>query len=305
MNEPEKISRSEARKQNKEFYYTGKACVRGHIALRRTGGGYCVECRPKKGPKDTPYKRAIANGEKFYFTGKPCPKGHIAKRRVANRECVECRRILERERQQKPERKEEKRQIEKRAREDGRRDESQKKFLNSAKRKAWAYRYNRKPEVMKKRNESYKRWLKDPQNKNIKSEIDRRNKKRRLKEDPVFRMITNYRRRVNLAFKTKEIKKTNLTHKLLGCSSEEFRNHLRSKYTNGMTDNNYGEWHIDHIIPIDFFDFSDEGAPFIAFHYLNTQPLWAKENIQKDTKLPKEYKKILKSIESEIQRRIT
>ena len=38
------ISRSEARMLSCKKYYTGKACVNGHLAARYTGSGHCVIC---------------------------------------------------------------------------------------------------------------------------------------------------------------------------------------------------------------------------------------------------------------------
>ena len=53
----------------------------------------------------------------------------------------------------------------------------------------------------------------------------------------------------------------------------------------GMSWDNYGEWHVDHIIPIDFFlknyDFNDVEIQKECFNYNNLQPLWAVENIKK------------------------
>ena len=37
---------------------------------------------------------------------------------------------------------------------------------------------------------------------------------------------------------------------ILGCTWEELVVHLESKFDNGMTWSNRGEWHIDHIIPM-------------------------------------------------------
>lgn len=49
---------------------------------------------------------------------------------------------------------------------------------------------------------------------------------------------------------------------------------------------NYGEWHIDHIIPISKFhfeSFEDEGFKK-AWALNNLQPLWANENMKKGGK---------------------
>lgn len=51
-----------------------------------------------------------------------------------------------------------------------------------------------------------------------------------------------------------------------------------------MSWSNYGDWHIDHIIPCAAFDLNDELEQKACFHYTNLQPMWAKENIQKSDK---------------------
>jgi hypothetical protein len=54
-----------------------------------------------------------------------------------------------------------------------------------------------------------------------------------------------------------------------------------------MTWMNYGEWHIDHILPIDSFNFqSYEDYQFKECWSLeNLQPLWAIDNIRKGNKI--------------------
>ena len=70
----------------------------------------------------------------------------------------------------------------------------------------------------------------------------------------------------------------------LGCTIEEFREHIELQFKEGMTWSNHGDWHIDHKIPIAYKQ--DGVAPTIEevakrLHYTNTQPLWASENMSK------------------------
>ena len=48
-----------------------------------------------------------------------------------------------------------------------------------------------------------------------------------------------------------------------------------------MSWDNYGTWHIDHILPLSKFDLSKREDFLIACNYKNLQPLWADENIRK------------------------
>lgn len=72
---------------------------------------------------------------------------------------------------------------------------------------------------------------------------------------------------------------------LLGCSFENLKLHIESKFIKGMTWNNYGEWHLDHIIPCSFFDLTKEEHQKICFHHLNLQPLWRSDNISKNNRI--------------------
>lgn len=52
-----------------------------------------------------------------------------------------------------------------------------------------------------------------------------------------------------------------------------------------MNFDNYGEWEIDHIIPVSSFDFNIKNNIFKCFNYKNLQPLWKLENRKKSNKL--------------------
>lgn len=71
----------------------------------------------------------------------------------------------------------------------------------------------------------------------------------------------------------------------LGCSIEYFKNYIEQKFQEGMTWKNYGEWHLDHIIPLSKFDLRDRSHFLIACNYTNYQPLWAADNIKKRDKV--------------------
>jgi hypothetical protein len=75
--------------------------------------------------------------------------------------------------------------------------------------------------------------------------------------------------------------------KYLGCSVPEYLEYLRCKFQEGMTWENRGRggWHIDHIIPLKYFDLTKEEDKSRFFHYTNTQPLWWWQNSHKRDKL--------------------
>ena len=60
--------------------------------------------------------------------------------------------------------------------------------------------------------------------------------------------------------------------------------YLEGKFTEGMTWENHGKWHIDHIKPCCSFNLEDEEEQKKCFHYTNLQPLWATDNLVKSGK---------------------
>ncbi len=73
----------------------------------------------------------------------------------------------------------------------------------------------------------------------------------------------------------------------LGCSIEEFKDYIASKFSPGMSWDNWGKsgWHIDHIKPLASFNLSQREQLLQAVHYTNMQPLWAKDNYRKGANL--------------------
>lgn len=70
-------------------------------------------------------------------------------------------------------------------------------------------------------------------------------------------------------------------------SKEELCEHLERQFLPGMTWDNYGEWHIDHIRPIASFDYSstkDDGF-LDCWDLSNLRPMWAKDNLSKSDKI--------------------
>jgi hypothetical protein len=77
---------------------------------------------------------------------------------------------------------------------------------------------------------------------------------------------------------------SNRYSKLVGCTPLELREHIQKQFQPGMTWDNYGEWHIDHIRPCASFDLTDPGQQKACFHFTNLQPLWGMDNIKKGAK---------------------
>ena len=71
------------------------------------------------------------------------------------------------------------------------------------------------------------------------------------------------------------------TQTLLGCTWEEAKAHFESLFQEGMSWDNHGEWHIDHIRPVASFN---EDEIHLMNHISNLQPLWAEDNLSKGDK---------------------
>lgn len=136
------------------------------------------------------------------------------------------------------------------------------------------------------REESKKRWRQNTRDWHKKNR-DRINAQRRKKRltNPNFKIQCNLRKRLSFLLRKSIVSKTEQTMDLLGCSIQELVSHLSSQFKAGMSLENYGEWHIDHIIPCDLFDLTNEEERRACFHYTNLQPLWALDNLKKSNKI--------------------
>jgi hypothetical protein len=140
-----------------------------------------------------------------------------------------------------------------------------------------------------KKNE-YKRKEKDKIYQSMhKKERNLRQKERR-KNDLNFRLTQRLCASISDTVKNFKGKKLIHTHKLLGCSIQDFRQHIEKQFKPGMTWQNYGfyGWHLDHILPCAHFDLKDLEQQKLCFHYSNYQPLWWNENFSKGAKILEE-----------------
>ena len=105
--------------------------------------------------------------------------------------------------------------------------------------------------------------------------------KQRYKVDYDFKMRCNLRARIRVALKEQGARRRKSSEVIIGCSISELRHHLEQQFTEGMSWDNHGDWHIDHIKPCAAFDLTNEDEQRECFHYSNLQPLWAKDNLRK------------------------
>ena len=111
------------------------------------------------------------------------------------------------------------------------------------------------------------------------AKIKAREQRKRWLQIPHNRIAHSLRGRLRKALKHGI--KISTTETLLGCSFEHVKSYLESKFQPEMTWENYGRWHIDHIIPCSFFDLTDSNQQKMCFNYRNLQPMWKLDNISK------------------------
>lgn len=154
-------------------------------------------------------------------------------------------------------------------------------FNNSEKKKELNKKwYAKNSEKMK---ELQKKWRNNNPEK-IKK-INNKYQNKRRQNDINYKIGCYLRTRVSTAVRIQGTKKSSTTKELLGCSIELFKQHLEKQFTQGMSWENYGKWHIDHIIPCASFDLTNPEEQKKCFNWTNLQPLWAEDNLKKGKKI--------------------
>jgi membrane-associated HD superfamily phosphohydrolase len=137
--------------------------------------------------------------------------------------------------------------------------------------------------------EHRKQYLKEYREKNIDKirEVKRTYEKHRKDTDPIYKLISNFRTAIYQVLKESNVEKNGHYFEILGYTPEELINHLEKQFKDGMTWDNYGDFHIDHIIPISSFNIQEIGdEEFMKCWSLsNLQPMWGEENIRKSNKI--------------------
>lgn len=91
----------------------------------------------------------------------------------------------------------------------------------------------------------------------------------------------NARQRIIKVLKRNGLSKSKKFTELVGMTPLQLMAYLEKMFEDGMTWDNYGTWHLDHIRPCASFDLTDVDQQIACFHYTNLQPLWAKDNLVK------------------------
>jgi hypothetical protein len=121
------------------------------------------------------------------------------------------------------------------------------------------------------------------------NEKNKRYQKHRRRTDPMFKLRQSISSGVWHALRDNKAGRS--WEQILDYTLSDLKKHLESQFKDGMTWENYGDWHIDHIIPIAKHNFTtDQHEDFKRCWALsNLQPLWAEENFSKNAKINKPF----------------
>jgi len=122
----------------------------------------------------------------------------------------------------------------------------------------------------------FKNWVQ-------KNKEHRKNYINNYNSNPKIKLKNSLRSRINELMNKKYNNPRTLD--MVGCDYEFLIKYIESKFTEGMSWDNYGYygWHLDHIIPLSSAKTEEEISKL--YHYTNLQPLWAKDNLQKSNKI--------------------
>jgi hypothetical protein len=108
-------------------------------------------------------------------------------------------------------------------------------------------------------------------------------RKKKRDTNNLYKLTVNVRSRLYGFLKKNQISKNNTTFELVGCNPHELKIYLEQKFNSGMSWDNQGKWHIDHIIPLSSAKTEEE--LYKLCHFTNLQPMWASDNIKKGAKI--------------------
>ena len=161
-------------------------------------------------------------------------------------------------------------------------------------------KHESKPETKERKRKNYDKWyeqniehrkeyLKEYRENNVDKirQIKRDYERNRKARDPLYKLISNFRTAIYQVLKESNVEKNKHYFDILQYTPEQLITHLELKFKDTMTWDNYGEWHVDHKLPITHFNIQEMGdSEFMKCWSLdNLQPMWGDENIKKSNKL--------------------
>lgn len=270
------ISRSEAKSQNLKHYFTGKPCKHGHASERYVIDGKCCDCvrnRAAQWSKDNPERKRQQKAD-YYAGNKGAVLTKAKEYRDTNRDEINGKRsVYYKTDEGKAARK--------------RYRDANREKINKAKMNIYYL------DVDKHRAQKRNDHIKHRESRNIKSKNYRVENKDKLNKyfvnrranDEIFKMNAYMRNMICRVLKRSYSDKTNTTVIMLGYTADQLVEHIESLFVEGMSWDNYGEWHIDHIVPVKWWLDNGVTDPSMINALINLQPLWAVDNLIKGCKI--------------------
>lgn len=149
--------------------------------------------------------------------------------------------------------------------------------LNSKRLKEYSLAYAKaNPEEHKAR---HARWISENRESHLESR--KRYFAKRYHGDPVYAANYKIRAMLQRVIAASNCEKLGKTFSVIGYTPERLMQRLSMNMKTGMTWENFGEWEIDHKIPISIFLARGETRPHVINALSNLQPLWKEENRSK------------------------
>lgn len=104
--------------------------------------------------------------------------------------------------------------------------------------------------------------------------------RKRRAEDGVFRFRGAISRLVSGYLKRRGYSKTTKFFEAVGYTKKQLIDHMEKQFKDGMSWENYGKWHIDHIVPNSSFNYQSMDCKDFkeCWSLSNLRPSWANEN---------------------------
>lgn len=265
------ITRDEAKSSGLMYYHTGNPCKHGHDSERYAKSGQCVQCmrdKSNKWRKDNP-EQAKERDRQYHSKNTEKISIKRAQYRAENSDALNA---WKREYYQSEAGKLERQKY---------REKNAERIRD---RKREYYHANIEQEREAKRRDYIKH--KDKRLASMKeyssANRDKINEyfRNRRKTDLKFKLSTYMRNMVGRLV-NRGYDKTKLTSEILGYDVNQLKSHISEQFKDGMSWDNYGEWHIDHIVPIVQMVNRGVKDPAIVNALDNLQPLWAFDNLSK------------------------
>jgi hypothetical protein len=114
--------------------------------------------------------------------------------------------------------------------------------------------------------------------------------KERRKTDKLFKATCDVRAKLSQALKVDRWHVGGSNELLFGTNKETLISHIEKNFKKGMTWENKGLWHIDHVVPLSSAKTIEQ--LYNLSNYMNLSPEWKDVNMAKSASIPDKVKKV-------------